>query len=157
MAGEIEKVIGKHGVYYRVRVELPPKPNGKRNQKTLTDKSYKGLEKQQRDLLHQIDWGQFSVAPAKMALGEFLNYYLDIIKGRRINTYMSYAQTAEAFRKYLGNVLLSELRADMVQRVVNNMAGRLKKTTVFYRFQKFTTMMKYAVGMDYILKIHVVV
>ncbi len=128
--------------------------NGERNHKKITVKgSYKDTEKYQRELLTQIDRGQFSVAPTKMTLGDFLEYYLDIIKGRRVNTYKNYEQSAKAFRKYLGNMLLSELRTDMVQRAVNDMAASgFKKSTMHQRFQMFDTMMRYAFGIDYILK-----
>ncbi len=152
MAGEIEKVVGKRGVYYRVRVELPPKPDGKRNQKTLTDVSYKGLEKQQRDLLHQIDHGSYSVAPTKMTLEKFLDDFLEAIKGRRVNTYLGYKQAANAFKKGLGNMLLTEIRADMIQRFVIDLKSWQKDSTVHQRFTKFKTMMKHAVELEYISK-----
>jgi integrase len=142
---------GKNSHYFYV--DFPPGPDGKRDHRKITVKgSYKDTERYQRDLLTQIDRGQYSVAPKKMTLGEFLDYFLDTIKGRRVNTYRNYEQSANAFRKYLDNTLLAELRADMVQRAVNDMAARWKKSTVALRFQKFKTMMSYAVGIDYLLK-----
>jgi Asp-tRNA(Asn)/Glu-tRNA(Gln) amidotransferase B subunit len=80
---------GKNSHYFYA--DFPPGPDGKRNQRKITVKgSYEDAEKYQREILSQIDRGQFSVAPTKMTLGEFLDYYLDIIKGRRANTYTSF-------------------------------------------------------------------
>jgi len=134
-------------------VDFPPGAGGERNQKKITMKgSYKDCEKRQREILVQIDRGQFSAAPPKMTVGELLDFYLDTIKKKRFNTYRNYEQSAKAFRKYLGNTLLVELQKDMVQKAVNDMEDRWDGSTVNLRFQKFKTMMKYAVGIDYILK-----
>jgi hypothetical protein len=133
---------GKNSQYFYA--DFPPGPDGKRNQRKITVKgSYKDTEKYQREILSQIDRGEFSVAPTKMTLGEFLDYYLDIIKGRRANTYTNYEQAAKVFRKYLGSVPLTELRMDMVQRVESDMEARWKKSTVELRFRVFRTMLKY--------------
>ncbi len=83
---EGEKAVGskiqKRGNSYFVRVELPTGPDGERNQATITDTSSKALERRQRELLRQIDQGHFSVASTKMALGEFFDFCLSIIKGK---------------------------------------------------------------------------
>jgi integrase len=141
---------GKSHYFY---VDLPPGPDGKRNQKKITvPGSAKDAEKKQREILSQVDKGQYSVVSTKMTLGEFLDYYLDIIKGRRANTYTNYEQSAKVFKKYLGNVPLTELRMDMVQTAENDMETRWEKSTVELRFRIFKTMMKYAVKANYILK-----
>ena len=106
---------GKNSYYFYI--DYPPGPDGKRNHKKKTFKgSYKDCERYQRELLTQIDQGRYSVAPAKLTLSEFLDYLLDTIKGKRENTYTNYEQASKKFRGHLGNMLLSELRTDMVQR-----------------------------------------
>jgi hypothetical protein len=84
-------------------VDFPPGPGGERNQRKITvPGSYKDCEKKQREILTQIDRGQFSAVPTKMTLGEFLDYYLGIVQGKRANTYRSYVLSFKAFRRQLG-------------------------------------------------------
>lgn len=153
MAGDIEKVTGKRGEYYRVRVELPPRLDGKRNQRTLTDKSYKALERQQRDLLYEIDQGRHSVAPVKTTLGEFLDFYLDIVKGKRDSTYNGYRKSFNAFRKCLGDGLrLTDIKTDTIQVAVNRLSDNLKNSSVERYFVNLKTAFKYAAnpGVGYV-------
>lgn len=152
MAGDIKSRQTKHDIVYWVRVELPPGPDGERQQKTLSANSYKELGRQQRDLFHQIDRGGYCVAP-KMTLGKFLDDYLDAIKGIWVNTYKGYNQAAVTFKKYLSNTtLLTELRAEVIQHVVNDLSARLEDSTVHQGFTRLKTMMKHAVELDYVSK-----
>lgn len=158
LAGVIEKCTNKRGgIYYRVRVELPLGPNVKRRQKTLTDKSYKGLERQQRDLLHQIDQGQHSVVSAKKTLAEFFEFYLDIARNKRSKTFEGYATAFKAFqgtKSIEGKLLLSDVTTDIVQHAVNELSKKLEKSSVQQYFTKLKTAFKYAAspGVRYVAR-----
>jgi hypothetical protein len=72
--------------------------------------------------------------------------YLAAIKGRRTNTLTNFEQAAKTFRKYLGNVLLTELRTNMIQQAVTKMSEQpLAEITIFNHFQRFNTIMRHAV------------
>ncbi len=148
MAGKLKKR-SKHGNSYSVGVELPPGPDGKRRQKTITAKSYKKLERKQRDLLSQIDLGQLPIAPAKMTLGEFLDYYLDIVRTKRTKTYEGYQTAFKAFRRtkgMKGKVLLSDVTTDLVQHAVNELSKELEKSSLSVYFTNLKTAFRYAAG-----------
>lgn len=148
VAGKLKKR-SKCGNSYSVRVEVPPGPDGKRRQKTITAKSYKELERKQRELLSQVDLGQLPVAPAKMTLGEFLDYYLDIVRTKRAKTYEGYQTAFKAFRRtkiMQGKVLLSDVTTDLVQRAVNELSRELEKSSLSVYFTNLKTAFKYAAG-----------
>lgn len=135
-------------------VELPRDPDtGKRRQKWETVRgTRKDAERRRREVLSQIDHGLFAHAPAKMTLGEFLYYYLDIVKGKRENTFKGYAVSFKAFRKCFGDsLMLSNLKTDMVQRAVNELSSKLEKSTVGVYFTNFKTAIKYALKAGYII------
>jgi len=130
---------------YCFRVDYPS-PDGKRQQKKITVKgSYKEAERQQREILIQIDQGMYAVTPSQKTLGDFLDQYLEIIKGRNVNTYTNYVCAFKAFSKHIGgDVKLSKLKSEDVQKAVNELESRLDKSTLNLYFQKFNVAMKYA-------------
>lgn len=137
-------------------VPLPRDPEtGKPRQKWETVRgTRKNAERRRREVLGQMDHGLYSLAPSKMTLSEFRDYYLAIARGKRENTYRGYVRAFKAFNKCLGDSLpISELRTDMVQRAVNELSSRLKKSTVGVYFTYFKTTIKYAAspGVMYLL------
>lgn len=140
---------------WTVVVELPRDPGTKkRRQKWVTVKgTRKDAERRLAELLVQADRGLFSQASGKMTLGEFLDYFLEIVKGKRENTYKGYARSFKAFRNLLGNdVKLANLETGAMQVAVNRLASRLKKSTVSEYFSKLNTAMRYAVKTGLIIR-----
>lgn len=69
--------------------------------------------------------------PAKLTLAEFLNKYLENIRGKKENTYATYVLAFSAFRRCLGdNTLLTDLNTLMVQDAVNELSTKVDKSTV---------------------------
>ena len=131
---------------YCFRVDYPSEINGERNQKKITVKgNYKDAEKRQREILNEIDKMQFSWTPSKMTLSEFFKEYLEIIKGRNINTYITYVQSFKIFENYLGsNLKLVDVKGILIQKVINELGDKLDNSTIKLYFQKLNVAMKYA-------------
>ncbi len=138
--------IEKRGNSYSFRYDLPTGPDGKRRQKTETVKgSYRDAERRQREILSQIDQGQFSWTPIKKTLAMFLTEYLENIQGGNASTYSSYVCAFNSFRKCLGDtLLLTDLTTVMVQKAVNDFSGKIDKSTVELYFIKFKAALNYA-------------
>jgi integrase len=139
--------ITKRGDSYSFRYDLPSGPDGMRQQKTETVRgSYKDAERRQREILSQIDQGQFSWAPVRTTLGEFLNQYLENIKGMNNNTYSIYCCSFNSFKRCLGaDLMLADLKTLAIQQALNTLATtKLDRSTTNLYFQKLNIAMKYA-------------
>jgi integrase len=141
------KIVRRGKDSYSFRYDLPPGPDGKRQQKTETVKgSYKDAERRLREILSQIDQGQLSWLPVRKTLGECLDEYLDNIKGDNAGTYEVYVSAFKSFRKQLGSDCeVSGLDRKQIQDAVNRMrdAGMGKGTLALY-FSKFHIAMRWA-------------
>ena len=94
-----------------------PRENGKRRQQWVSVKgTRKDAERRLTELLGQVDTGGF-VKPAKETLGAFLERWLtDYAQVHvRPRTLEGYRDRAKHLIAGLGNIPLSELRADHIQ------------------------------------------
>jgi len=141
------KIVRRGKDSYSFRYDLPPDPDGKRQQKTETVRgSYKDAERRQRELLSQIDQGKLSWMPVRKTVGEFLDEYLDNIRGINSGTYEIYVSAFKAFRKRLGSdCAVSSLDRKQVQDAVNGMRDEeMGSGTVKLYFSKFHIAMRWA-------------
>jgi integrase len=142
------KIVKRGKDSYSFRYDLPPGPDGKRQQKTETVKgSYKDAERRLRELLSQIDSGKLSWTPVRKTLGECLDEYLDNIKGGNDNTQATYVTAFKAFRRQLGqDTVVSSLDRELVQAAVNRLRDDegMEKSTLGLYFSKFHIAMRWA-------------
>lgn len=140
---------------WTVVVGLPRDPvTGKRRQKWETVRgTRKDAERRLAELLVQVDRGLFPQAAGKTTLGEFFDYFLEIARGKRENTYETYETAFKAFRSVLGgNVKLMDLNPGMLQAVVNQLSRRLKKSTLNLYFSRLKAAMRHAVDVGLIAR-----
>jgi len=118
MKGSIQKRVGKHGVSYRVRVDLGPDPiTGERRQRSETFSTKKAAESALAKWLTEIEKGT-AVDGTKMTLGEYLDYWLENYARHnlRATTLRMYTNAIRLHIKpALGNIPLQKLTAARLQ------------------------------------------
>ncbi|KAB2954251.1 site-specific integrase [Heliorestis acidaminivorans] len=150
--GSIKKVEGKRSTSWRVIIDLPKGPEGKRRQKSLT---YPGMmkkrevEKKLREMLQEIDGGTW-IEPQKTTLAEFLESWLQEHEDTvSVATARKYRNVIDChIVPAIGDIPLQKLGPLDVQRLIEQLktrgnkkekGGELSPTTIKYviRFLRF--------------------
>jgi len=133
---------------WTVVVELPRDPEtGKRRQKWVTVEGTKrDAERVLAQLLTEINRGMYSVAPAKMTVGEYMEQWLETLRVRlKDQTYRVWKQWIQRWTELLGGKLLSKLTPMDVQEAVNKLPAHLAENTKATMFTVLNLAMKQAV------------
>lgn len=132
MQGCIYKRVGKRGVSWYAIVDLPRKPDGKRNQKRLSAPTRKAVEAKVTELLHNVHAGTY-VEASTMPLSQYLEAWLNRIEANvRPATHDRYRRIVERqIVPALGMIQLGKLTSTHVQDFyAERLASGLSPTTV---------------------------
>ncbi len=135
MRGHIEQ--RSKGSTWSIKIELDKDPaTGKRRQQWVTVRgSKKNAEKKLSELLRQLDTGSY-IQPGKTTLADYLDRWLaEYVKPNLSpRSYERYADIVKrCFTPKLGNVLLTQLKADRLQRLYTDwLDSGLSARTVRY-------------------------
>lgn len=143
----------KGDVYY---VVLPYRDSkGKKKYKWYkSGKSIKAAQKMERQLLTDIDRGQYVITD-KMILSEFLDRWIDtVIKpNKRPSTTINYQAQVKNLKRTLGSITLDKLNALTIQEHYNSEYERgLKPTSVQYQHAVLKQALDKAVAWQFIMK-----
>ncbi len=135
MRGHIEQ--RSKGSTWSIKIELDKDPaTGKRRQQWVTVRgSKKNAEKKLSELLRQLDTGSY-IQPGKTTMADYLDRWLaEYVKPNLSpRSYERYADIVKrCFTPKLGNVLLTQLKADRLQRLYTDwLDSGLSARTVRY-------------------------
>jgi len=117
---------------WTVVVELPRDPEtGRRRQKWVTVKGpKKEAERVLAELITQVESGLAAQAPAKMKVGQYLEQWLESIKGTvKESTWQTRYYLTREWIRLLGDVPLSKLTSLQVQKAIANLPQHWKNSS----------------------------